>query len=129
MERVKAITESFELPSTLVAREFGVGKKKAAMLFHPDMTDELILRSVLRACSLANKCSGYGELLHEILAVSEAEIADDSDATQKILSGDAIIFLDGASGCIVVNAKKWDKRAVTEQIGRASCRERVWHSV
>jgi spore germination protein KA len=114
MDRVKAITESFELPSTLVAREFGVGKKKAAMLFHPDMTDELILRSVLRACVAANKCSGYEELLREILAVSEAEISDDSKAAQKILSGDAVIFLDGASGCIVVNAKKWDKRAVME---------------
>ena len=114
MERVKAITESFALPNTVFRRDCTVGKRQAALLFHPDLTDPFILRSLLASCTKAGKCADLSELLTHLLAVSEAEESDEKDAAQKVLSGDAVLIVDGWPGCISVNAKQWDKRTVTE---------------
>ncbi|MCI8413756.1 MAG: spore germination protein [Clostridia bacterium] len=115
MERVDKIINSFELQSTVFRRDFTVGNVKASMLFHPDITDVFILRSVLLACSGKHKAVGLNELLREILTASEAEVKqDDSSAADSVLDGDAVIFLDKVPGMIVVNARMWEKRAVTE---------------
>ena len=63
MERVDKIINSFELQSTVFRRDFTVGNVKASMLFHPDITDVFILRSVLLACSGKHKAVGLNELL------------------------------------------------------------------
>ena len=109
------ILDSFASDEIVFRRDFKVEKKNATMLFHPDLTDDKILRSVLIACRKCRKCSSTDELLTEVLAVSEAETASDGDdAATKILDGDAVIFVEGVSGYVVVTARKWDKRAVSE---------------
>lgn len=114
MQRVQDIIDSFQMPDTVFRRDFTVGKTPAAMLFHPDFTDPFILRSVLRTCSEARKVCDAESLLKEILVVSEAETGDEKDAAERVLDGDAVIFVEGVAGCIAVNARKWDKRAVAE---------------
>lgn len=114
MERVQAIIDSFEKSDTVFRRDFTIGKQKACLLFHPDMTDPLILRSAVRACVEAGKGASLESLLQSVLVVSEAEISQESSAAQAVLDGDAVLFLDGTSGCIAINARQWDKRAVTE---------------
>ena len=114
MKRVQAIIDSFEKPDTVFRRDFTVGRQKACLLFHPDMTDPFILRSAVRACVEAGKGASLDNLLANVLAVSEAEISQEDSAVQAVLDGDAVLFLDGTSGCITINARQWDKRAVTE---------------
>ena len=97
-------------------RDFTVGKRKAVMLFHPDFTDEMILRAAVRACTATKKSAATLEaVLTEIVTACEAQIVeDDKKATEKILEGDAVIFLDGEKGFVEVAAKKWAMRTVTE---------------
>lgn len=114
MQRVQKIIDSFASPDTVFRRDFTIGKQKGAMLFHPDVTDALSLRSVLRACTNVRHVSSLDELLQAVLVVSEAEIQQEDAAEAAILDGDAVLFIDGVRGCIVVNARQWDKRAVTE---------------
>ncbi len=115
MQRAEKVLQSFATPDTIFRRDFTVGKRRACMLFHPDMTDALILRSVLMACAEKCKADGLETLLENILTVAEAKTeGDDSRAAQTILDGDAVIFLDDVSGMIVVTARSWDKRTVTE---------------
>ncbi len=114
MKRAQDILQSFEKPDTVFRRDFTVGKQKGIMLFHPDMTEAMVLRSVLRACTQAEKGADLNKLLESILPVSEAEISPDTKAAAAVLDGDAVLFLDGVPNCIVVNARCWEKRAVTE---------------
>lgn len=108
--------QSFERADTVFRREFTVARQKACMLFHPDITDTLVLRSVLLACAnYRGKNTDLQSLLRDILISTEAEIVeDDSKAVESILDGDAVLFLDNVPGIIVINARNWDKRAVTE---------------
>lgn len=113
MQRAEEIIKSFATPENVFRRDFKVGKRKAVMIFHPDMTDVLTLRSVIAKCT-QSRAETLDGLMEEVLAVSEAEKADEEGAAQRVLDGDAVIFLDGVPGTLAVVARKWDKRAVSE---------------
>ena len=115
MERVDALLNSFENPKTIFQRNFSLGKRRAVVLFHPDLSDTYTLRSILRACAgKGSKDASLYDLLTDILVVSEAEIVKESEAVNHILEGDAVIFLNGIPDCITVNTKNWEKRSITE---------------
>ncbi len=115
MERVQKILDTFENPDTVFRRDFTVGKKKATMLFHPDFTDILTLRAVVNACKKVDKFISVESLLENVLTVSEAETCDDfTTVSSKLLDGDGVVIFDGSASYITFNARKWDKRTVTE---------------
>lgn len=116
MERVEKILGEFATPSVIFRRNFLIGSRQCSLLFHPDLVDPETLRAVLLACESfdGNRDSLQG-IYNKILYVNEAEILDDYlSSVNRILSGDAVLFLDGVAGCIIVNARKYSTRAVAE---------------
>lgn len=116
MERAQKIIATFEDEKTIFRRDFTVGKRAAVMLFHPDITDEKILRAALMACTGTQKgADTLQSLLTSIVTACEASVEnDESTAIQKLLEGDAVVFLDGEKGYVDIAAKNWTVRAVTE---------------
>lgn len=116
MQRVEKILSEFATPNVIFRRDFSVCGKSAVMLFHPDLTDAETLRTVIMACeSFAEPFKSLEDLLRDILFVNETEIAEKwQDSVNRILCGDAALFVDGIDGCIIINARKYATRAVAE---------------
>lgn len=115
MDRAEKILSEFATPDVIFRRDFLCGKTSGALLFHPDLTDAEALRATCLACEKFDGKEGLEALVQRLLIVSEAEYQSDyTVATSHILSGDAAVFVDGKPGIIIVNTRKYEKRAVTE---------------
>lgn len=116
MNRATEILNTFATPDVIIRRDFFVGKTPATMLFHPDITDAEALRAAIISCESAQITNiSLSELLSKIIFISEAEISQDlNEVIYRILSGDAILFLNEIPGVIIINARKWTHRAVAE---------------
>lgn len=116
MKRVEELLSEFATPNVVFQRKITAGKFDVTVVFHPDLTDAFVMRALVEYTVKSNlKTPDIHLLLKSLLDVSEAEFeADYKKSTARILSGDAALFLEGAEGCLIVNARKWDKRAVAE---------------
>lgn len=86
------------------------------MLANIDLTDPDALRALLRAIHNADeKTLDYAALENRALVNFEHKLTlDGKEAETNLLSGDALVFLDGQEGCIVVNVRKYETRSITE---------------
>lgn len=116
MNRAKEIMEYMATPSLFKQKEFTIGKIKAIMLFNPDLTDGFALRQIAQGMmDCDKKISSLNDIQKYALLAAESVISSNKDeATKGILSGDAVVVLDKIEGFLIVNARKWDKRAVAE---------------
>ncbi len=115
MQRVENLLNEFATPSVIFRREFKYAKGEGTVLFHPDLTDAEALRAIMLSCESFSGRGGATGLLKRVLLVSEAEIKGyDGGLNSNVLSGDSVIFLHGIDGVIVVNTRKYEKRAVAE---------------
>lgn len=116
MKRVQEIKNAFCGDSLPVIREIDTPRGKAALLYHPDLVDA---KMCSRIVEWAEKVSGGRLTLEDIrlkyIYIAESEVVNDAnDATDAILSGDAILIFDKLAGFMVLNVRKYDKRAITE---------------
>lgn len=116
MKRVQEIKNAFCGDSLPVIREIDSQRGKAALLYHPDLADA---KMCSRIVEWAEKVSGSRLTLEDIrlkyVYIAESEVVDDvNEATDAILSGDAILIFDKLAGFMVLNVRKYDKRAITE---------------
>ncbi len=116
MERAERILKSFVTPQGLVRRDFSVGKKTGAMIYHPDLTDSLIITQLLRALEECNQTpTSIRELASRFVVVAEIKtISRESEAIEGVLDGDTLLLVDGLEDYLLVSTRKYDKRAVTE---------------
>lgn len=89
---------------------------KGTVLAAVDLTDPEALRELLRAIKNAGaETLDYAYLENETLVNFEHKRLDDGrEAETNLLSGDALVFIDGEDGCICVNVRKYETRAVAE---------------
>lgn len=113
-QRAAAILEKYS-PQLIVPRDLTAGGRAATLLFNPDITDGETLR--LTVCALTRfegTLTTAEQAAEEVLTAAEVKIAETSEeAAAAIPDGDAALFIEGLRP-IVVNARKYDKRAVAE---------------
>lgn len=116
MKRADSIISEFATPDLLVKREFKINKTDAVILYNPDLTDSALLSELLRA--LEHFCDGkitLDGLVKSVIYIAETKTSSDEEgARHLLLSGDAVIFVDGLKDFIVCNLRKWDKRSISE---------------
>lgn len=116
MKRAKEIKQQFSSESLPIAREIDTGRGKAALLYHPDLTDsELVFRIVEWAENTKIKACTLDEIRKKCIFIPETQIfTEQKEAITAILGGDAILIFDGVSGYLSLNVRKYDKRSITE---------------
>lgn len=116
MENAERILSKFTTPETIVTHEFMCGKKHGALLVNPDLADSSVVRSVI--FSIEHGEGGAPVTLAdvaEILFEAETELSDDvDDCVNKLLNGDILLCMEGESEYLVITARSYTTRAVTE---------------
>ena len=116
MENAERILSKFTTPETIVTHEFMCGKKHGALLVNPDLADSSVVRSVI--FSIEHGEGGAPATLDdvaEILFEAETELSDDvDDCVNKLLNGDILLCMEGESEYLVITARSYTTRAVTE---------------
>ena len=89
---------------------------KGCVLANIDLTDPEALRELLRAIKRSKyEQLDYANLENKALVNFEHTRMDDGEkAEANLLSGDALVFIDGEPGCVCVNVRKYETRAVAE---------------
>jgi spore germination protein KA len=116
MKRIQEITSVFATPDYLVNRKISVSGKQSALLYNPDMTDTLLISRLVVALE---KCHEWKitakKIANNVSSVAETSLTNDVEkARNSLLSGDAIVVVDGVDEIVVINLRKWDKRAIAE---------------
>lgn len=115
MERAKRLLAKFTTPDLMVNRAFEIGGKAGKMIYNPDLTDSVLAAELMRAFEAVKKAPKTAdELVEKIICVAESQVeSDEQKLLDGVLSGDAVIFVDGVEG-IIVNLRKYATRAVAE---------------
>lgn len=94
---------------------FSCGVKGCA-LASVDLTDAEGLRELLRAIKNAKEETlDYAALENRVLVNFEHKyLTDGEEAQAGLLAGDALVFLDGQDGCVLVNVRKYELRSISE---------------
>jgi len=126
MERLENILSKMATPETLNVREFLFLDKKAVIVHHPDITDsDVVFRAVLAMQNFVldkdTKIDSLKQIMDKVLFSAEIKEAEE-DILSEILLGDAVIIIDGIEGYLVISAKKWDKRGVSEPLNETVIR-------
>lgn len=113
MKKADEFQNLFDESCNVVRRDFNCGKRAAALFFNPDLTDSEILRDFIRAAQSGGK--SIDDIDKNVVFISETtKTEDENEAMQAVLSGDGTFVLDGENLFLVIEAKKYDKRAITE---------------
>ncbi|MCH5162350.1 MAG: spore germination protein [Clostridiales bacterium] len=114
MEQVQRILDKFETPSNVVSRELKAGSVSGAVIYHPDLVDSAILRSVVFALEHCEEKT-LEDFAKYVLYESETELSEEvDDSINSLLSGDMLLCVEGDDRYLVINARSYEKRAVTE---------------
>lgn len=116
MKRVKELLENYATPDLLVRRKFEIKKTDGIVIYNPDLTDSLLLSKLM---FVLERFDGgritADELLKSVICIAESEKCTDQDkARDALLTGDAVILVDGVPEYIICNFRKWDKRSIAE---------------
>ncbi len=116
MQRAKDIENAFSGDDLPIFREIAAPRGKAALLYHPDLTDpELCFRIIGWTEKISDKRLSLDEIRKKCIYISETKIVDEKDqAIDAILAGDAVLIFDKTPGYLVLNVRKYDKRSITE---------------
>lgn len=90
--------------------------KHGCVVASVDLTDSEGLRDMMQSLKSSRVEAGdYETLQREVLVNFEHEIlTDEAEAMQGLLSGDALLFLEGCEGCLSINVRKYEIRAIAE---------------
>lgn len=116
MKRVDEIKNTFSSENLPVVRAISAGRGRAALIYHPDLTDpKLCSRVVEWAEKVSDKKLTLDEIRLKCIYIAESEIVrQKKDAVEAILNGDAVLVFDKLDGYMVLNVRKYDKRAISE---------------
>ncbi|MCL2847455.1 MAG: spore germination protein [Firmicutes bacterium] len=120
IENAEKILNKFPNDDLVKRRDFVFNGKKGAMLFMPDLTKEEVLEKTIFALNTLSKdenkkIKSAKDIIENLLFTRHNIIESDiEEATNFILSGDAVVIIDGFREMIVVDSKAWDKRSIME---------------
>ena len=113
METADKFQKLFDEKCNVVRRDFKCGKREGTLFFNPDLTDEETLREFVRAA--AKGANSLVSLNDDAIHIAETKVSyDEYAAVEGVLSGDGVFLLSGEDGYLIVNARKYEKRAVME---------------
>ncbi len=117
MKEAERILNSFETPSNIATHEFKCGDVSGAVLMNPDLADDGVGRSVLFALEGENAkhLSTLDDFSRYSVIDAETEIVTDAnDATERLLGGDLLVCVEGDERYLVVAARSYPTRGITE---------------
>lgn len=117
MESATRILERFATPGNIVSREFKCGNVSGELLINPDLINSATVRAVFFALQSddAAKLSELQDFERFALFETETDIIEDVDeCVNRLLNGDAVLCIDSDSRYLVINARTYDKRGITE---------------
>lgn len=116
MKRADFLLEKFSTPDLIVRRNFKSDRFDGVLLYNPDLTDSLLIQELLKSLEdVRENVRNLQQLASRFVVVAESKVVyENEDATEGILNGDTVIIIDKANGYVVVNTRKYDKRAITE---------------
>ncbi|MBQ7227069.1 MAG: spore germination protein [Clostridia bacterium] len=116
MERVDELLSKIETPTLYAVSAFSSCGTEGKVIASVDITDAMALRDLIRAINTADKNKlTYDVLENEVLvSLEHKHVTDFSEQMTGLLSGDALVFLDKQKGCMLVNVRKYETRAVAE---------------
>ena len=116
MERAKELLKPFASPELLVRRSFAVGSREAELIYNPDLANaDLLSRLLVSIGDFRARTFTAADLMEKVICVAECFGESDVDKVREgLLDGDAALVVDGLDEILVINIRKWDKRAVAE---------------
>lgn len=102
--------------SLYVRTDFYSCGKHGCILGTTDLSDHIAITECIKSLREADvPVLDYDSLQTCVLTNFERTfVDDDNEAEQYLLAGDALIYLDGESGCVRIAVRKYETRSVTE---------------
>lgn len=124
-DNVELFKNIFSEDETLIVRHFQNKFLKTAKcciiyfegMVNQDILNENILQPVLNSNLLQDISNNnlLEELQYKVLVTSHVSFNKDIDKiVDAVINGDTIFFLDGYEGALILRARGWEKRAITE---------------
>ncbi len=124
-DNIDLFNNIFSEDETLIVRRFQNKFLKTAKccifyfegMVNQDILNENIIQPVLNSNLLQDisKNNLLEELQYKVLVTSYVSFNKDIDKiVDAVISGDIIFFLDGYEGALILRARGWEKRAITE---------------
>lgn len=112
-QRAAAIKEKYS-EQLIVSRDLTAGGRAATVLFNPDISDGVTLRTSINVLTqYRGKIESAEEAMTAVLTAAEVSIETLEKAESAIVDGDSALFIEGLEP-LVINTRKYDKRAVAE---------------
>lgn len=124
-DNVTYVKELLNGNSDIVYREFYIGNFKSALIYIDGMGDKLLLDDyVLETLMIrGHSISNVEEIKDKVLTVTDLrEIKKLTEGINAVLSGDALMFIDGLEICYVIATRFWPARSVSEPSGETAIR-------
>jgi spore germination protein KA len=125
-ESTAQLIQSFDKCSDFIIRTFEIpalNRSAAAAFIDGLVKHDMIMEAAIKPLMIyartedMRNVSDLETVRTNMLLSSETEtLADASTAMDKLLHGDALILVDGMPGAIVMNARGWDRRSITEPL-------------
>ncbi len=116
MKRADILLEKFTTPDLIVRRNFNALRFSGVLLYNPDITDSILIQQLLKSLeNTEEKVRNIEELTLRFVVVAETKtVKSEEEALSGMLNGDTVIIMDGVDGFVIVNTRKYDKRAIAE---------------
>lgn len=116
MKTIEKIMQSFATPDVIVRRRILIKKREIEIAYHPDLTDATLLTELIKSLEKTKcACITAKSLFARAVCIAESELTTDEEkAKNALLTGDAVMEVEQEKELIVLNFRKWDKRAVAE---------------
>jgi spore germination protein len=124
-ENISYLKELLKDTSDIVYRQFNVSNWNAAVVYIDGMADKnLINNFVLESLMLeGEKIENVMQIKDKILTVSDMrEVLKLSEAVDAMLSGDAMMFVEGIPAVFIIATRFWPARGVSEPSGETVIR-------
>lgn len=124
-ENINSIKNIMSGSSDLITREFAFGGNQPAVLFYVDglidskIINVSIIEPLMDQLKVQNLKSRLGnisvaDIARNIISVDEVkESKDQSKAVEGVLTGNAVVLIDGFDSCLIISSKGWDKRTIS----------------
>jgi spore germination protein KA len=123
------IKHRFDKCSDLVFREFSIFQTKKAVLIYIDGLNDSnqlelhLLKQLMSAENILLRGASLKKLLDQYVTVAQTtEVQTIEKLLEHLLSGEAVLLVDGETFAIALSVKKWDHRAVEEPLTEAVIR-------
>lgn len=110
VENIKSLYDG----TGVVVRPFTAAGKSGAMVFNPDLTDAIMLRTTLMALEqFKGKLKTAADAIAVVITAAECQETDEQAAEKAVVEGDAVIYIEDLAP-LLLTARSYETRAVAE---------------